>query len=288
MKPTSNSNNKTIITLMDYIGQVVDQTAREILKYTPQLYTKKPDETENILPEATASGVLLKVKNVHFLITAGHVLEDHKPEDIGIMIGDTFNILNGHIKYVRPSESTVADKIDIAVWQLDMDVAEDIGKRYSFLPLEKIDYEHDIDKEPKYLIVGFPWRKSKVNKKTKKIKVSPLIFLTNEAKEKFYNQLKFEKHSNLLLNYRQMKVKNFDTRYVQSNTNPQGISGCGVWHIPKFFIPDFKLVGQVIEQNNDKTILITTRIHLVTEVLRQEFGLDIHQSTKTKLNTKAT
>jgi hypothetical protein len=282
----SDNKQQRIITPINYVGQVVEQCAREILKFTPQLYTKEPNQTDNIKPDPNASGVLLKVKGQHFLITAGHVLQWNNPEDIGIMINSTFYILNGIVKYVNPSKSVQSDKIDIAVWKIDDKVAKELETRYRFLPFEKIDFQHKIDSKTKYLIVGFPWRETKEDKVNKKLKSSPLIFLANEAKKESYKRLRFEEHSNILLNYKQKEVKNFGTGYVQQNESPEGISGCGVWHIPKFFIPDgsvpdFKLVGQIIEQNKEETILISTRIHLVTEVLRGDFGIDIRHSTTT-------
>ena len=287
----TNPKQKRILTSIDYIGQVVNQCAREILKFTPQLYVKESNKTTNIKPDPNASGVLLKVKGQYYLITAGHVLQGNNPEDIGIMIDSTFHILNGFVKYVNPSESKEADKVDIAVWKLDDIVARDLETRYQFLTFEKIDYQHEVDSGSKYLIVGFPWRETKEDKASKKLKVTSFIFLTKEAGTESYKQLKFEKHSNLLLDYRQKKVKNFDTGHVQQNKSPEGISGCGVRYIPKYFnpkgrVPDFKLIGHVIEQNKEKTILIATRIHLVTEVLRRDFGLDIPPSTITKLEKK--
>lgn len=90
---------------MDVVGKSVDMHAKEILKYTPQLYTKLNDEIDNIKPEAEASGVLIEVKKLKFLITAGHFVESKIPKDIGIIIDNTFYILNGIVKYVNPSES---------------------------------------------------------------------------------------------------------------------------------------------------------------------------------------
>lgn len=275
------------MTLIDYVGEVVDQCAREILKYTPQLYTKEAGANHNITPEPDSSGVLLQVKEDYFLITAGHVIKND-PANIGIMIDNIFHVLNGEIKYINPSESVQGDKIDIAVWRLNTAVVEDLKKKYSFLPFEKIDFEHKIDSAPKYLIVGFPWKETVKDFANKKLIVKPFIFLTKESEKPFYKRFKFEEHSNLLLDYRQKKVKNFANGNVQQNKSPQGISGCGVWHIPNFFmpngdIPDIKLVGQIIEQNDEKTVLISTRIHLVTELLRNEFGLDIPISKITRL-----
>ncbi len=284
---TTDRDKKGIITVMDYLRQVVDQCAREILKYTPQLYTKDPNTTDLIKSDPNSSGVLLEVQGQHFLITAGHFLQRNKPEDIGIMIDDTFYILNGIVKYVNPEVGEQEDKIDIAVWKIDDDVVVDLKAKFSFLPFEKIDFQHKVDTEPKYLIVGFPWRETKEDKVNKKLKSSPFIFLTKESNKESYKRLKFEQHSNLLLNYKQQKVKSLNTGNVQQNKSPEGVSGCGVWHISKFIIedgqvPDFKLVGQIIEQNKEKTILISTRIHLVAEVLRRDFGMNIPQSKITK------
>ncbi len=128
-----------------------------------------------------------------------------------------------------------------------------------------------------------------MDKVNKKIIGFPLVFLTNIAGENNYRRLGYENHSTLLLNYRQKKVRNFNSGTIQQNVSPEGISGCGVWYIPKFLsdkedLPEFRLVGQIIEQNKEKTILIATRIHMVTEVIRRDFGINLPQSLITKLN----
>ena len=271
---------------MDIVGESVDTYSREILKYTPQLFTKQTNATSNIIPEAEASGVLIEVQKQKFLITAGHFVESNEPENIGIMIENTFYILNGMVKYVNPFESEQADKIDIAVWKIDENVAVELSKKYSFLQYEDIEFNHVVSSDPKYLIVGFPWKSTIEEKATKKLIVSPLIFLTKSSDKKFYKQLKFEEHSNILLDYRQKKVKNFGNGMVQANKCPEGVSGCGVWYLPTYLIkgtPKPKLIGQIIEQDKSKTILIGTRIHLVMEILRRDFGLELPESNITKL-----
>ena len=274
---------------MDVIGNSVDIYAKEILRYTPQLYTKPSNATENIEPEAEASGVLIEVKNQKFLITAGHFLASKDPLDIGIMIENTFYILNGMVKYVNPDESEVADKIDIAVWKLDENVASELSKKYSFLPYSEIEYNHTVSSKPQYLIVGFPWRNTTKEYAQKKLIVDPFVFLTKASDKRFYKSLKFEEHSNILLDYRQKKVKNFKTGMVQANKSPEGVSGCGVWFLPTLLIngtPKPKLVGQIIEQDKSKTILISTRIHLAMEILRTKFEIDIPASNLTRLKNE--
>jgi len=274
--------------LLEYIGEQIDKYSWEILKFTPQLFIKKPAQTSLVVPDPNASGVLLNILENYFLITAGHVIENNDPENIGIMIKDKFFILNGIIKYVKPTESEQADKIDIAIWKLDNQVASDLKEKYSFLPLDKIDINHKLDSEPRYLILGYPWKNTKLDKVKMKIIGPPLTFLSNLSNPNEYKRLKYESHSNLLLNYRQKKVRNFKSGTIQQNVSPEGISGCGVWYIPHFLTqpyitPEFKLVGQIIEQNKEKTILIATRIHIVTEVIRRDFGINLPRSLITKL-----
>ena len=275
------------VVIRKLIDNLIDGYSRNILKYTPQLFTKKSKETSNVIPCAEASGVLIEVENQKFLITAGHFLEDTKAENIGIMIDDNFIILNGTVKYIKPSQSEEASKIDIAVWKLEGEVITEIEKKYTFLPFSQIDFNHKVSTKPEYLIVGFPWRMTKEKKTLKKLIVSPFIFLTKEAEKNKYKQLGFQEHSNLLLKHRQKKVKNLKTGFVQQNKSPQGASGCGVWHIPISNIFDgsrkVKLIGQIIEQDDSKTILISTRIHLVAEVLRRDFKLNIPASNITRL-----
>ena len=77
------------------------------------------------------------------------------------------------------------------------------------------------------------------------------------------------------------------------HASPIGISGCGVWYIPNFTnpqggLPDYQLMGFINEQNAEKTFLIATRIHILTEVLRKIFEVNIPKSNIISLNNKQT
>ena len=52
-------------------------------------------------------------------------------------------------------KARVSDKIDIAVWKLDEDVANDLSKKYSFFSYNDIDFNHTVSSKPQYLIVVF-------------------------------------------------------------------------------------------------------------------------------------
>jgi hypothetical protein len=285
--------NDTNITLTSQaIGKITVEAGREILQFTPQLY-RKFGSTEPVKVSPWASSILLRVDDIHFLVTAGHVLLDGKeplnPEDVGIMIGNVYHILNGNVKYTDTNLDIANSKVDLTIWKLeDPRVISDIQAKYKFLEPGMIEIDHTLSKKPNYLIVGFPITRTKLKPDTHTIKVDPFIFLTNEAKNSLYPKLVFENHSNIILNYRKRKIRNFNGTIGQG-PDPYGISGCGLWYLPELKIGTdgnvpFKLVGIMTEWHNNDNAIIATRIHIVTEVIRREFGLQLPKSRITQIN----
>ncbi|MCK4339628.1 MAG: hypothetical protein KAW87_06550 [Candidatus Cloacimonetes bacterium] len=281
-----------ILTITDYTRKLVNEASREILKYTLQLY-HKDNKTEPVRPEPWASAVLLKVDNTRFLLTSGHVLQENgqdiNPEDIGIMIEDTFQILNGEIKYVNSTVNKTSDRIDLAIWRLNDDVAGDLEKQYKFLEPSQVDIDHNVSTEPRYLLVGFPVTRSKIKPATAIIKVAPFIFLTKESEKNLYKKLDFEEHSNIILDYRKAKIKSFDTGLPGQGPDTHGVSGSGLWYLPTLIVAEgqkvpFKLAGIMIEWRREVSAVIATRIHIATEIIRKEFRLNLPQSKITKVN----
>jgi hypothetical protein len=267
--------------------------ARMILSSTPQLF-RKYGSSEPFHIEPLATGILIKVNSVHFLITAAHVLqykgEDINPEDIGIITGgNEFNILNGHIKFTRLSLHENNNNIDLAIWKIDDErVVKEIESKFTFLSPERIDITHTPVQESKYLIVGFPITRSKKKPNTLKIKVDPFIFLTKQSKKNIYSKLILQQHSNLIVDYRKRRIRNFNGSTGQG-PDPYGLSGCGLWYLPEMKIGDdnrveSKLVGIMTEWHNTQNALVATRIHIVTEIIRKEFGLTLPVSEITQIN----
>lgn len=240
-----------ILALKDNYMIVVDETTREVLKYSPLLYLREHRKTDGKKITPCASCILVSAEKQYFLITAGHVIEENDPEDLGILIENVFNILIGEMRYINPYLDEKSDKIDIAVWKLDEKIANILKQRYKFLPIEKLGLNHElILDEPRYLVVGFPWRKSKPNPISKIIRPKPLVFAGKVATEDAYKELHLERHTNIVLNYLQRKIVNGKTGFVRKGVKPEGISGCGIWYIDKFIYlpsegPCFKLLSIV-------------------------------------------
>ena len=166
-----------VLSIKDNVKIIIDETAREILNYSPPIYLKEHGKTDGTKIEQIASSILFAYEEKYFLFTAGHVVQENDPEDLGILIGDIFHILNGKISYVNPYLDEKSNKIDIAVWKLDSDISKDLKLHFKFLTIENFGIDHiEVANDPRYLIVGFPWRRSKPNPVKKTIKVNPLIF----------------------------------------------------------------------------------------------------------------
>jgi hypothetical protein len=58
------------------IGELCVDAARDFLKYTPQLYRKRGAEPP-VHADPYATGVLLIIDNIRFIVTAAHVLEEN-------------------------------------------------------------------------------------------------------------------------------------------------------------------------------------------------------------------
>ena len=266
--------------------------SKEILKYTPQLF-RKFGNTQPVPIEAWATGVLLMIEEVKFLISAAHVLEENKkpinPEDVGIMIGDTFHILNGFIKYAATGLHPNNEKVDLTVWRLDdPDVVADLEKKYRFLCWDQLDVEHNPVTTSNYLMVGFPVTRTKKKPQAKKLKVEPFIFLSKLGESRLYKKVGVEDHSHFIVKYRKRKIKDFNGKII-IGPDPFGMSGCGLWHVPVLQRNDqnevpSRLVAILHEWRKEESLLIATRIHIVTEVIRKAFDLSLPASRKTKVN----
>lgn len=271
-----------ILSLRDNIIISADQAAKEILNYTPQLYLREHGRTDGKKISPCASSILLSIQEQYFLVTAGHVFEENDPEDLGIMIGNIFNILYGQISYVNPYRNAISNKIDVAILKMDQNLAEIIKQKYDFLPYQRLGVNHElIFGEMRYLLVGFPWRKSRPNPISKLIKPKPLVFISNIEGDEAYKALDLESQNNIILNYKQKKIIDAKNGFSRLGPNPEGISGCGIWLIdiyPPSPKPNYKLISIVTDKDKNKRYIQSTRIDIINEILIRDFEINLKHS----------
>ena len=93
-------SDQTFINIQNFIGKIITDFGKEILKFTPQLYIFNKFKSVPF-----ASSILLNIQNKKFLITAGHALEDINKSTIGIFVGSDFCTLEGKVVYTDINET---------------------------------------------------------------------------------------------------------------------------------------------------------------------------------------
>lgn len=275
-----------MITTQQYIDDITDVVAKKVLRHTPQIYKLEEKTKKSSSPyDAIGSAVLIKLNDRYFLITTGHIIIENKVGKIGFLEEGTFHILGGDFKYINPDLDTESKYTDLAICEPDFESKEFLTKHFDFIDGTKLNFDYQPKNDKNFLLVGFPWRKTKFNFVKQKIKVIPFKFLTDICKN---NQISKEIESYrdqcLVLNYPQRQIIDIKTGEKKRAVTPEGFSGCGVWHIPNIFVENMdnaiaNLAGIVIRQDEfTKRYIIATRIHIVSEILRLHFDLNLKPS----------
>ncbi len=114
-----------------------------------------------------ATGVLLKVREKHFIVTAAHIFDNWETQPIPVYITDgvsghaTFGI--GDVIICRsqtnnPHNRLIDDPADVCVCDISQETAEKIvtGNNFRFLELNELDPWDKEDPRSWYMVFGFP------------------------------------------------------------------------------------------------------------------------------------
>jgi hypothetical protein len=237
----------------------------------------------------------LKIKQRYFIITAGHIVYENKKSKIGelcFLENKLYHILDGKFYFVDSDLDNISEYTDIAIGELDIASYNFLSGFYEFINGDDLNFDYMPQNSNNFLIMGFPWRKTKFNHLKQEMKVTPFKFLTELYNNDNLGELNNFKDTNLILTYRRNKIVNLKTGLVRKDLSPEGLSGCGVWHLPNVLLEDFSkvkanLAGIVIRQDEyTNRYIIATRIHIVLEILRLYFDVNIRSSIITRLNKK--
>lgn len=220
-------------------------------------------------------GVLLRVNDDIYLITAGHLLnlkDWHKLMIPAAPPDPTMVWLRGTVYTTYDTQSN-GNLIDFALLKF----AKSQRKYFKgpFCNPTDILVNHDVDPKGYYVIAGYPV--SGVKKKSGKAEYhsTPVKFLTYPIAENRYEKHGFNPEYFILLNYSR-KLAPFGTDKKQITKELTGISGSGLWYVPnwndrKKGVPRFYLVGIMVENHKDRGFLAALRIDFASEVIRQFF-----------------
>ena len=265
---------------MNLKNNVKDKFA-EIKKSTIQnfhIIDFKSEDTVNIEP--FASGVLVFVNEMYYLFSAGHVFNNVDVNTLGFLDPETGDImqLDGNIAFIDPSIEG-QNMGDIAVVKLSSETVDDLlSIGYEFYSVDISCLNHMLNGDSLYLIFGYPVSKSKPVYNTNILKREPLGLILEPCLDvKIYNRCGFKPNVNLLFHFHRNDLINEEGQRASAPI-PNGISGCGVWHVDSEGV--LKLVGIMFEWEHKESIMMGAILDLPMEVVRLKFDRTSYKSPR--------
>lgn len=223
------------------------------------------DENGNIAP--FGSGVLIKYKDHHYVVTAAHVLAENYNELFVLLNEKDVEMTLGGAIISSPmpeSGNRDDDKMDISILRLDPRIVPDVLSQFTPIGISEIELNHKMNEFGFYFAVGFPLTRTKI--KRNEIQSLAWTYQSTPLFEFQFERFGFNASKNISIKYDRnvTSAKNPDVHY---SPNPRGMSGCGLWH---FKSKDEKyLIGIIIEnvtETNNKS-LVATKIDVVLNMI---------------------
>jgi hypothetical protein len=258
----------SIITLEDNIGLIYTKAAEKVLPSTVTLYI--PSENGDGSIEALGSGVLVQYKGNYFLITAGHCLkQDGKVILSGILDGREFYNLKG----LAMVEHGLAEKIDVGMVKLNDESVEVCLRNHKFIPQTQILNNSGIKQPADYFVAGFPNSKVQTQHRAKKIEKDLAPFLMQSRTLEYYQKLVFHPNESLLLRFDKRRSTIWGSGEMSMAPNPKGMSGCGVWYIPDYFVQNLENITSMlssifIEYHPRYRTTVATKFEVIVPLLK--------------------
>ena len=261
--------------MKDILENTILSLTEHIRLSTCQLFiNKKPNSKEFM---SHGCGVLLAHGDKFFLLSSAHVF-DESPLGVPFIFkssNETISIGGRQFTSTIPEYKTRADdKLDIIVFDLNKDsINALLNTGYKFITLNYIESGFQYNANDYAIIMGYPSSRAKINPTQKTIDRGGMHYVSNFVNHDL-SQLGFNPDYHLVAKY---PIKNFKHKTADSlrirGPQPLGLSGSGLWVLKKnrYFQEEPKLVGILTEYNENRSVVISTRIDFFVEVLRQKF-----------------
>jgi len=218
------------------------------------------EPTEDDLFSQVATGTLLKVRDKHFMLTAGHVCDQLAEANFLFPADDGFSILHGEV--ARRDPHRVGDLYDFGFVLLDDGTAEEMKHFFTFAEPKDLDVNEYALEGDWYSFAGFPYRKRKIF--GKRIS-SPLFSYHLQAASKgAYYEMGVNPYSHIICNFNRKRYVTPEGRQITAPL-PHGLSGGPVINYTKEVDPRTKptkrkLAGICTEYHSKTHLLVAVRI----------------------------
>jgi hypothetical protein len=226
----------------------------------------------NVGFEQIASGVLLVVGNVQFLLTAAHVTDERRKTPLFIPAKKGFvNLFGLFIESPMPtSGSRSDDKRDVAVLKLSPDLVARVHDHLLFLEHHDCDLADVTKANDVYTIIGYPAKKSGIDGNA--VITDQFSLSGDGVMDKRFEELGLDPQRHVIVQHRKKRAIHYSNMLRWRPPHPQGMSGGGIFAWDKA-LPEMsalrqpKLVAILTEYHEHKNVFIGTRLsaHLMCD-----------------------
>jgi hypothetical protein len=225
-------------------------------------------------PELVGSGVLIKLSDRTFLLTAAHIVDMLNEGTLMIPGQNGFMPIVGNYAETRLPDSGDRndDRLDMAYFWLDRECADEIDSRCCILEKGDLLME-SYPSPPNYTFNGYPWRKSDI--KGLDVHTPRWGFSGVEVNPSQYEALGLSQTYHIAIRFHRRRAFHTGIQRIHSAPLPHGISGGGVYAWTEESLemspPRLPLAGIATEYIPAQSVLIGTRLEAyVRFILRNQ------------------
>ena len=243
-------------------------------------------------PVHIGSGVLLRVHDTCFIVTAGHVL-DAAPGDVLLYVGTPRQLVEapGERFYTKPPLGfRSSDRIDVGFVPLERSTVAEMSD-CRFLSTDEIDVDDLADYKPvfgsKYLAMGYPHMLVTLPKERNTFAARLISWTGKPRTVATFPELKLLEASHVMLDFDAERIGH--ELALKAPFDPTGMSGGALFRFGSLVrgsSTDDKLVGIIVEKHLDKYgCILASRLSFVIEGIRAKFP-DLDQFLPQSLNLR--
>jgi hypothetical protein len=219
---------------------------------TIPLYTEQNGKTF-----LCGSGLLLRVGEKSFIVSAGHTFDARRTLDLPLWVTSGVpgsKLLPLGEVLIRSSETNdpcyrTDEPFDIAVCELTDETASQICGQKRFLRLNDVDSWDRQDPRSWFMVYGYPTKLSPAEEATNSINANAVAFATFIYCDERGTLDRFDKEVGIKLDFDPTEIWDDDGRLAVP-PHPDGMSGCGIWRLveagvdaKRWKVDDIKLVA---------------------------------------------
>lgn len=216
--------------------------------------------------EQVGSGVLLRISDEVFLLTAAHVADERGSGNLFLPGRGEIVPVSGHFAHILVPKGgkRADDKIDVAYFRLSEDLRTNLDPSLRVLIRDDVLLHDQLFEGDCYTFAGYPGTKSRLRHDG--IATEPFTYTGGAASEGDYERLGYSPTEHIVMRFSRKGAFTLLQQGKQTAPHPRGMSGGGVFAWPKDLckrvkVPSLKLVGIAHTYHERHHCMVATRLN---------------------------